>query len=109
MPLDVDVPTECADARGGAQQEQVTVLVQVGCMTGQILELLERMNRLDGQLDIGLVRELVPDAAGISTRRSGSELRLALDEYDAPQAPAREMKRDTRAHAAASDDDGVSR
>ena len=66
-------------------------------------------DRLDGEADVRLVRELVAHAAGVATGRSGAEQLLALDEHDVGDAAAREVVGHACAHAAAADDDDIGR
>ena len=83
--------------------------MQIGRMADGLGEMLEHANRFDRQPDIGFVRELMPDAAGVAPGRSGAELRFALEQHDVGDAELRQMPGDARAHASAADDDDVRR
>ena len=106
-PLQVDVVTECAHAFRRGQEEEISVLVEIDRVTNFFLEPLEHPNGFDRQADVGFVRELMTNAAGILARRPGTEERLALDEHDVRHATPREMECHACAHAPAADDDNV--
>jgi hypothetical protein len=95
------------DALVRGQQEQIPVLMKIDRLANFISELFQEPDRFDGETDVGRIRELVAHAAGVASGRPGSQQLLALDQHEIGDALARQMVGHARAHAAASDDDGV--
>ena len=106
--LQRDVLLERLDVRRLRQQEQVAVLVKVDRRADDLLEALHQRDRFDRQLDVGGVGELVAEAAGVLAGRSGSQLRLALEQDDVGDAALGEVPGDAASHAAAAGDDDIS-
>ena len=105
--LQRDVPAKRLDARRRRQQKQIAVLVEVDRIAHLVGEPLQHADRFDGEADVRLVRELMPDAAGVPPGRSGPEQRVALDEHDVGDAAPGEMIRHARPHAPAADDHDI--
>ena len=70
----------------GRQQKQIAVRPVVDRGADHLFEMREERDRLFRQLDVGGVRELMAEAAGIAACRPGAELRLAFDERDVGEA-----------------------
>ena len=107
--LQGDVALEGVDAGRGRQEEEVAVLMEIDRVADFVGEALEQADRLDRQLDVRLVRELMPDAAGVPAGGSCPEHRLALEQHDVGDAEPGEVIGDARAHTTAADDDDFSR
>src|SRR6185295_6866707 len=80
-PLDVDakralqgdVLAKRLDARRAREEKQIAVLMEVDRLADFVGEALEESDRLDRQPDVGGVRKLMADAAGVTTRGTGRE------------------------------------
>jgi hypothetical protein len=91
------------------QQEQVAVLVEIDRRADNRLEVLHQGDRLDRQLDVGGVGELMSEATGILAGRPRCQLPLALEEDDVGKAASGEVPGDAASHAAAAGNDHISR
>jgi hypothetical protein len=102
--LQLDVSPERFDVGRLREQEQVAVLVEIDRHADDLLEASDHRDRFLRQLDVGRVRELMTDAAGVLARRSRRQLRLALEQHDVGDAALRQVPRHAASHAPAAHD-----
>ncbi len=92
----------------GRDEDQVPVLAEVGIDAELVLEALERLDDVLGQLDPDAVRVLVADAPARERRRPRANA-VALDHDDAARAAPREVIGGAHAHDSGAHDHHVRR
>ena len=75
--------------------------------TDTLFEVLHHPDGLERHQDVGGVRELMADAAGVLPRGARSQLRLSFDEHDVRDPVLRKMPGDAAAHATTTHNDNV--
>ena len=105
--LQLDVLEEGGHVRGLGEQEEVAVLVKVDRRTDHFLEPRHHGDRLERQVDIGGMRELVAHPPGIPASGTRGELCLAFEQDDVGQAQLGQVPRYAGAHAPATDNYGI--